>query len=125
MLHKAKAEGHLRGVSLCRNRPRVSHLFFADDSVLFCQAIEYECLVILDVLLAYEKGSGQTINRVKTCIFFSSNIELDLQTHIQHVLVVPAIRQYEKYLGLPAFVGRAKKQSFIYIKERVWKKLQG
>ena len=93
--------------------------------MLFCQAIEYECLVILDVLLAYEKGSGQTINRVKTCIFFSSNIELDLQTHIQHVLVVPAIRQYEKYLGLPAFVGRAKKQSFIYIKERVWKKLQG
>ena len=36
-----------------------------------------------------------------------------------------AIHQYEKYLGLPAFVGRAKKQSFIYLKERVWKKLQG
>ena len=26
---------------------------------------------------------------------------------------------------MPAFVGRAKKQSFVYIKERVWKKLQG
>ena len=38
---------------------------------------------------------------------------------------VRAIRQYEKYLGLPALVGRAKKRSFIYIKERVWKKLQG
>ena len=38
---------------------------------------------------------------------------------------VPSIRQFEKYLGLPALVGRAKKQSFIYIKERVWKKLQG
>ena len=37
----------------------------------------------------------------------------------------PAIQQYEKYLGLLALVGRAKKQSFIYIKERVWKKLQG
>ena len=33
--------------------------------------------------------------------------------------------QYEKYLGLPALVGRAKKQSFIYIKKRVWRKLQG
>ena len=32
---------------------------------------------------------------------------------------------YEKYLGLPALVGRARKQSFIYIKERIWKKLQG
>ena len=35
------------------------------------------------------------------------------------------IRQYEKYLGLPALVGREKKRSFIYLKERVWKKLQG
>ena len=35
------------------------------------------------------------------------------------------IRQYEKYLGLPTLVGRAKKRSFIYLKERVWKKLQG
>ena len=38
---------------------------------------------------------------------------------------VPSIRQFEKNLGLSALVGRAKKQSFIYIKERVWKKLQG
>ena len=38
---------------------------------------------------------------------------------------MPVIRQYEKYIGLPAPVGRAKKQSFIYLKERVWKKLQG
>jgi len=28
-------------------------------------------------------------------------------------------------LGLPALVGRAKRQSFVYLKERVWKKHQG
>ena len=33
--------------------------------------------------------------------------------------------QYEKYLGLPSFVGREKKASFNYIKERVWRKIQG
>ena len=38
---------------------------------------------------------------------------------------MPSIRQYEKYLGLSAFVGRAKKQNFVYIKERIWKRLQG
>ena len=77
------------------------------------------------MLSIYEKGSGQKIKRDKTCIFFSSNTEPELQTRIQQVLAVLAIRQFEKYLGMPAFVGRAKKQSFIYIKERVWKKLQG
>ena len=38
---------------------------------------------------------------------------------------MPSIRNFEKYLDLPALVGRGKKQSFSYIKERVWKKLQG
>ena len=33
--------------------------------------------------------------------------------------------QYEKYLGLPSFVERGKKASFNYIKERVWRKIQG
>lgn len=35
------------------------------------------------------------------------------------------IRYYEKYLGLPSFLWRKKKASFEYIKERVWRKLQG
>ena len=48
-----------------------------------------------------------------------------MQNQIQQLLGVPATRQYEKYLGLPALVGRAKKQSFVYIRERVWRKLQG
>ena len=125
LLKKVEANGDIRGVSLCRNGPRVSHLFFADDSVLFCRAKEEECQNILDLLSVYERGSGQKINRDKTNIFFSTNTQPDMQTQIQNILGVPAIRQYEKYLGLPALVARAKKQSFAYIKERVWRKLQG
>jgi len=34
------------------------------------------------------------------------------------------VKEYEKYLGLPAMVGRNKKASLNYIKERVWSKLQ-
>ena len=73
LIHKAKVEGLIQGVSICRSGPRVSHLFFADDSVLFCQAKEEECQKILDILAIYERGSGQKINWDKTNIFFSSN----------------------------------------------------
>ena len=35
------------------------------------------------------------------------------------------IKKYERYLGLPVVVGRRKKASLNYIKDRVWGKLQG
>lgn len=116
LLHKADSDGSIRGVSICRNGPRVSHIFFSDDSVLFCQAKEIECQVILDILATYEKGSGQKINKDKTNIFFSSNTHQDVQICIQQLLGVLSIRNFEKYLGLPGLVGRAKKQIFTYIK---------
>ncbi|XP_050256732.1 uncharacterized mitochondrial protein AtMg00310-like [Quercus robur] len=48
-----------------------------------------------------------------------------MQTPIKEALGVPMVQQYEKYLGLPSFIGRKKKDSFDNIKQRVWKKLQG
>ena len=78
LLHKAEADGFLSGVSICKNGPRVSHLFFANDSVLFFRTEESECQVILDILSIYERGSGQKINKDKTNIFFSSNTQHDL-----------------------------------------------
>ena len=44
---------------------------------------------------------------------------------IKNTLRVEEIQSYEKYLGLPSLVKRNRKASFNYIKERVWKKLQG
>ena len=123
LLHKADMEGHIQGVAICWNGPRVSHLFFANDSILFCWVKKEECRKILDILAIYERGLGQKINRDKTNILFSSNTTLDMKNRIQTILGVPTIRQYEKYIGLPALVQRAKRQSLIYIKEKVWKKL--
>ena len=92
LLQKAEANDDIRGVAICRNGPRVSHLFFADDSVLFCRATEAECQRILDVLAVYERCSGQKINREKTNIFFSSNTQGQVKFRIQALLGVPAIR---------------------------------
>ena len=48
-----------------------------------------------------------------------------MQDSIKVALGVQVVQQYEKYLGLPSFIGRGKKASFDNIKQRVWKKLQG
>lgn len=59
MLHHAMQEKRLRGISICRGEPKISHLFFADDSIIFGRAIEAEGLEILRILKVYESSSGQ------------------------------------------------------------------
>ena len=104
----------------------LTHLFFVDDSLLFCKANQQDCRKILDILETYRKCLGQQINTSKTTIFFSQVTLEDSKQFIKEALRVLENRQYEKYLSLPSLIGRKKKKaSFVYIKERVWQKLQG
>ena len=36
LIKKAIAVGDLRGFSLCKSSPQISHLFFANESLIFC-----------------------------------------------------------------------------------------
>ena len=57
-------------------------------------------------------GQVRKLTGRKLIYFFSSNTPHEVQFQIQQVLSVPSIRQFEKYLGLPALVGREKKPKF-------------
>ena len=79
----------------------------------------------MDLLLVYEDVSGQKINRDKTTLFLRKSVTEANRQIIKGILGVREIRHYEKYLGLPSLTGKGKRASFDYIKERVWRKLQG
>ena len=79
----------------------------------------------VDILEIYEKGSGQKVNKNKTAIFFSKSPLERIKQEIKATLGLQEIVHYKKYLGLPSLVGRRKKESFNFIKEKVWRKLQG
>lgn len=90
LLQKAEVNEDISRVAICRNGLWVSYLIFADDNVLFCCATEAEYQKIREIF--YERGSCQNINREKTNIFFSSNTSQPLQSRIQQLLGVLAIR---------------------------------
>ncbi|XP_075665496.1 uncharacterized protein LOC142635177 [Castanea sativa] len=68
-----------------------------------------ECHKIQTLLDYYEMASGQMINNEKTTLFFSKNTNAQTQNAIKEAPNVPAIQHYEKYLGLPSFIGIEKK----------------
>ena len=110
---------------MCKRDPKLIHLFFTDDSRLFCKANLKECGNILKFFTVYKVVSGQKINKEKTDLFFSKSIKEDAKDTIEGMLGVQGIKFYKKYLGLPSLVWRGKKASFSYIKECVWRRLQG
>uniref|UniRef100_A0A2N9HKV4 CCHC-type domain-containing protein n=1 Tax=Fagus sylvatica TaxID=28930 RepID=A0A2N9HKV4_FAGSY len=94
--------------------------------IMECLRTAYvECQKVLDILSLYERASGQSINKAKTTLFFSKSTPAADQADIIRFLGVPVLKSYEKYLGLPSFIGRSKMKSFAFIKDRVWLKLQG
>ena len=102
----------LEGVAVCRGDPKLSHLFFIDDSLIFCKATISECESLQRIFQVYENASGQQLNRAKSSLFFSTNTSMEVQEDIQERFGAQVIKQHEKYLGLPSLVGRKKKSEF-------------
>ena len=99
------SRGEIQGFSICRNGPKLTHLFFADDFLTFCRSILEKCNKIQELLTYYEVASSQMINKEETTLFFSKNTDEQSQEAIKVALNVLAIQHYEKYLGLLSFVG--------------------
>ena len=110
LIKKSVSLGELEGIAICRRGPRISHLFFVDNSIIFCKATRVECDALLRVLNVYEQASGQQHNRAKTTLFFSKNTEETIKEEIKTRFGAQVIKQHEKYLRLPSLVRRNKKK---------------
>lgn len=125
MIHKQVEKGNLHGARVSRYGPVVSHLLFADDSLLFARANRQECSVIVELLNRYEKASGQKINFEKSEISFSKGVRDEQRGEIQAVLNMRQVEHHDKYLGIPNILGKSKKVVFSTLVDRIWKKVQG
>ncbi|XP_062104248.1 uncharacterized protein LOC133815421 [Humulus lupulus] len=103
----------------------VSHLFFAGDNIMFLEATKEECECLKQISRVYSKATGQVVNYNKLEPCFGS--KMDPQTHasLTEIFEVKTTDHFEKYLGMPCFIGRKKKDIFKHTKDRIWKKLKG
>ena len=125
LIKSSVANGVMKSVAVCRGGPKLSQIFFADDSLIFCKASLAECEALQRILKVYEDASGQQLNQAKTSLFFSRNTPSAIQEEIKQRFGAQVIKQHEKYLGLPSLVGKNKTNTFNEIKEKLRKKLVG
>ncbi|KAL0001183.1 hypothetical protein SO802_014964 [Lithocarpus litseifolius] len=118
LIHDAARNNQLNGIAICRGAPKITLLFFADDSLLFCRANSNECNKLKEILCMYEYALGQKINTDKSSIFFSPTISQVLKDEILNILGPMHDSSHTRYLGLPSIIGRSKKLIFTEIKEK-------
>ncbi|KAF7147810.1 hypothetical protein RHSIM_Rhsim03G0079300 [Rhododendron simsii] len=119
MFRNAEVQRLIHGVIICRDGPHISHLLFADDTVVFCKAKRSELQVVDSILKDYRNASGQLINFQKSSMFFSRNAGPDLRRNLSAFMAIPVRGDLGRYLGSPAKIGKTKTEMFSYIKERV------
>jgi hypothetical protein len=124
-LKEAEVRGVLSGHKICPRVPSLSHLFFADDSVMLMKARREEAVVLKEILQLYENCSGQCINVEKSSLLFSANARQRDKQMVKVELGIVSESWNEKYLGMPLYIGKSKRKAFAYIKDKIWKAIQG
>lgn len=88
--------------------PRISHFFFADDSLLFVNSKRQSIPALLNIIDAFSSASGQLINKEKSSFTISSNAT-DADRQVIHAATGFTFKSLPlKYLGVPLYKGHAK-----------------
>jgi len=102
-----------------------SHLFCADDLILFVKADLKNCISVRETLDTFCELSGQKVSLNKSKVYFSPNTSLETRKELSEVLGIHSTPNLGKYLGFPIKHPGSSSQDFNFVVERVQNKLQG
>lgn len=70
LLVNAEILGSITGIPLAQGQLHIKHLFFGDDSILFCKVNSLKWSRMVDTLDTYERASGLKLNKENNCHSF-------------------------------------------------------
>ncbi|CAN1130300.1 Putative ribonuclease H protein At1g65750 [Linum perenne] len=88
-------------------------------------ATKDQARVILDILDRFCEASGQSINKDKSRVFFSSKMDRRASREVSEILGIAATQDLGRYLGVPLLHGRVTRSTFDFILTRMDNKLAG
>lgn len=100
MLLRAEEHREIEGIRYARTGPMISHLMYADDTVLFFKEDQSSCEKVKKVLHDYCNLAGQKMNFEKSLAVFSPNTPRLFKKFMAKTLGVCISNSLCKYLGV-------------------------
>ncbi|CAN0880875.1 Putative ribonuclease H protein At1g65750 [Linum grandiflorum] len=125
LITQAVNDDEWKAISLSPGGPPLSHLFYADDLILFGEASSRQVEVTLRCLSAFSAASGQAVSIEKSIVYFSQNVDRGLKASLARHLGFPITQDLGKYLGVPSIHGRLRRGIYQDVLDRMDRKLSG
>ncbi|CAL5388524.1 unnamed protein product [Camellia sinensis] len=122
LLERAKEKGMIRGASVGHQELKISHLQFADDTIIFCEAKWEEIIMLKRILRCFEVMSGLKINFHKS-IVCGIGVEEELVKEFAKTLNCLNQSLPLSYLGLPLGANPRRRSTWQPVVEKFKKKL--
>ncbi|KAK2418771.1 hypothetical protein QL285_040937 [Trifolium repens] len=123
MISKYVSDGTWKPMQISRDGTKLSHLFFADDVLLFSKATTTSARVVKEVLDNFCSSSGLKVSFEKSKFCTSAGVCQQLRDRIGGSSQIRPTDHFDKYLGFKMFYGKVSKQDFSDIYDRVSSKL--
>ncbi|XP_057451938.1 uncharacterized protein LOC130743727 [Lotus japonicus] len=119
----AVSSGAWKPIKLSRNGPPISHLFFADDLLLFGEATLDQMECIMGCLNGFCSASGMKVSIPKTRLMISKNVGSAVSRQLSDLSGISLTSDLGKYLGVPLAHKRVTSSSYQYILDRTQTRL--
>jgi hypothetical protein len=100
LLKKAQLDRQLSGVQFGNGGPTITHLLFADESIVFMEATEESMAALKNVLKKYEDSSGQFVILQKSSAYFGNGCPEQRRATLKSAIGIQCEALSERYLGL-------------------------
>jgi len=107
MIELIVEQGLWKPIQLGRGGPKLSHLVFADDLILFSEAFLDQVEVINSCLGAFCSSSREKISNEKMKVYFSRNVSWNARNQLSSELDFNCTSNLGKYLGVKLHHNRA------------------
>lgn len=112
------------GFGLPKWSPKINHLAYADDTIIFSSSDVTLLQLIMEVLSAYEVASGQLINKAKSAVYMHHSTSEEVVMKVQRITGIVLQGFPFTYLGCPIFYSRRRMDYYEGLIKKVLDQLQ-